>query len=240
MRHQEDVGARIKMFRKLRHITQAELAEKIHKSKSILSKYELGQANVDIETLFSIAEALEITAADLLDVVPSAEACPKTERYGIFQNEKLYILMKTIAGVWKGVLCLANQEDGSVQACLYMQVADYQQPLKCRAIYKGLLYSYPTNAVVVLHNVVDDSDMITISVGLYKGTQTICGGLIIQFSYLTNSPAATRMILSSIPQMREDAAEQILLLDKKDVNSLRKSNLLLAPEYIAEPDLFQV
>ena len=50
----------------MRRMTLEELASRIYKSKATLSKYEKGQIVVDIETLYSIAEALEIRVEHLL------------------------------------------------------------------------------------------------------------------------------------------------------------------------------
>ena len=61
------VGSRIRLYRKVKHYTLTDLAERIHKSKATLSKYEIGEITVDVETLFDIAAALGITVQQLID-----------------------------------------------------------------------------------------------------------------------------------------------------------------------------
>ena len=61
------VGGRIRLYRQMKKLTLMTLAEKIHKSKATLSKYETGDIVVDVETLFDIARALEIKPQQLLD-----------------------------------------------------------------------------------------------------------------------------------------------------------------------------
>lgn len=62
----KQVGAHIRVFRKKRGLTLDELAEIIHKSKSTISKYEKGEITVDIETLYEIADAVQVHAEQLL------------------------------------------------------------------------------------------------------------------------------------------------------------------------------
>ncbi|WP_312061267.1 helix-turn-helix domain-containing protein, partial [Anaerotignum sp.] len=61
------VGKRIRLYRKLKKLTIEVFAEMIHKSKATVSKYENGEISIDIETLFSIADALNISVNQLVD-----------------------------------------------------------------------------------------------------------------------------------------------------------------------------
>ena len=51
------VGSRIRFYRKLKNMTQDQLAAAIHKSESTLSKYESGQIAIDVGSLYDIASA---------------------------------------------------------------------------------------------------------------------------------------------------------------------------------------
>ena len=59
------VGVNIKRFRKQKHITQKELAEKIGYSESSICKYEQGLTDIPNVVIISIAAALDITPSDL-------------------------------------------------------------------------------------------------------------------------------------------------------------------------------
>ena len=65
------LGLRIAYYRKRKGYTQEQLAEKIGMSWSFLSQLEANNGAVtkgmSLNTLFSIAEALEIPASELLD-----------------------------------------------------------------------------------------------------------------------------------------------------------------------------
>ena len=54
------VGQRIKKYRKSRGYTIEQFSAMINKSKATLSKYENGAITIDIETLYDIAQALDI------------------------------------------------------------------------------------------------------------------------------------------------------------------------------------
>ena len=55
-----ETGKKIRYFRTGKNMTLEELAAAVCKSKATLSKYEKGEIVIDIETLYEIADALEI------------------------------------------------------------------------------------------------------------------------------------------------------------------------------------
>ncbi|MBR3823578.1 MAG: helix-turn-helix transcriptional regulator [Lachnospiraceae bacterium] len=63
------IGLNIAYYRKLRKMTQLELAEKANLSRTHISNIEAPNmiTSISIETLLDIAEALEIPASHLLD-----------------------------------------------------------------------------------------------------------------------------------------------------------------------------
>ena len=67
----QHIGSRIRSFRRAQGMTLQQLADKIHKSRASVSKYETGEITVDIETLFEIAEALGVELSQLTGAVSS-------------------------------------------------------------------------------------------------------------------------------------------------------------------------
>lgn len=235
---QEQVGARIRRVRKARGMTQQALADAIHKSKSVLSKYELGQATMDLPTLFEVAAALETGVDTLLDTAqPAAHPAVASGRSGVFRGDKLYLAL-WVGELWRGLVTLKDQPDGSVLAHLYIQTADFTDYNTCRAIYRGSLVCHPTNAVLVLTNLTDAADIITISTGVYRGTQNLCPGLLTQFSYVTSLPAATPVLLSAIPFNSEEKLCRALTPDKNDLTNLKRANLISAKSYLKDSMVF--
>ena len=61
------VGKRIRFYRKKSGMTIEVFAQKIQKSKATVSKYENGEIAIDVETLFTIAQALQVSPDQLID-----------------------------------------------------------------------------------------------------------------------------------------------------------------------------
>jgi transcriptional regulator with XRE-family HTH domain len=77
---QAAIGARLREIRKRAGWTQEGLAEKIEVSPNNISHYERGKKSLTIATLASIARALNVRLAELVDVeapVPEAGAPPE-------------------------------------------------------------------------------------------------------------------------------------------------------------------
>ena len=73
----QHIGNRIRFYRTRRKLSQEQLAMKIFKSKSTLSKYESGKIPIDIETLYLIASELEVEMSALVDYpIPSKTQLP--------------------------------------------------------------------------------------------------------------------------------------------------------------------
>ena len=60
-------GMKIRMYRKNKNMTLQQLADRIHKSRASVSKYETGEVSMDIETLVEIAAALDVSPGRILD-----------------------------------------------------------------------------------------------------------------------------------------------------------------------------
>ena len=61
-----ELGSILRKVRKLRGLTIQQLADKIQKSKSTLSKYERGEISIDILTIKEISRVLNISIDELL------------------------------------------------------------------------------------------------------------------------------------------------------------------------------
>lgn len=82
------IGQKIKSFRKENNLTQKELAKKSNISRSYLADIENDRYNASLDTLKSIANALEVNISDLI------EDLSKTNDNKITKNKEQ---IKTIA-----------------------------------------------------------------------------------------------------------------------------------------------
>lgn len=61
----KSIGNKVQYYRKMKDLTQEELANKINKTVETISNVERGIFGVKIETLFDLSEALQIELCDL-------------------------------------------------------------------------------------------------------------------------------------------------------------------------------
>lgn len=80
-----NIGDNIKKYRKLAHITQVQLAQKVNKSESTIRKYEANNVKPDFSVLDDIANILGCTLIDLINntdmPVDSASKADYLEQY---------------------------------------------------------------------------------------------------------------------------------------------------------------
>lgn len=62
----KEIGRRIKKVRQLRNMTQGDIAGRVFLTRSSIANIETGRQNITVDTLYEIAEALQVTVVDLL------------------------------------------------------------------------------------------------------------------------------------------------------------------------------
>ncbi len=141
------VGAAIRSCRQNRGMTQAELAEKINKGKSTLSKYESGTISVDIETLAEIAEVLEVSLSFFTEALTPhrkrelhADEIRGIPRFFRHKLAYMYYFDGRTDSIIRSVLTIgAPLEDkpGYYRATLYMNIKKYEEYYFCENSYSG-------------------------------------------------------------------------------------------------------
>ena len=63
----KNLGLNISYYRKVRGVSQMELAEKINVSRTHMSRIETAECAVSLDVIFEICSALDITPKDLFD-----------------------------------------------------------------------------------------------------------------------------------------------------------------------------
>lgn len=66
MGNREEIGARIRLYRKSRNLSQAKLAEMIGVKQNTISSYESGERAPDYDTIEALADAFNCTIRDLM------------------------------------------------------------------------------------------------------------------------------------------------------------------------------
>jgi transcriptional regulator with XRE-family HTH domain len=72
-RKQKPVRHYVKQWRKKRDLTQERLAERVDRSRGLISQIETGETELTEEMIYALADALRADPGDLFDVNPEKE-----------------------------------------------------------------------------------------------------------------------------------------------------------------------
>lgn len=89
----DNIGSRIKIYRKKASLTQKELAERLFKSESTVRMWELGKSEPDIGTIVKLSEILNVPVDTLMGVdhenlSPSEETMRQLGNYFLTHPEQ--------------------------------------------------------------------------------------------------------------------------------------------------------
>lgn len=227
----KQVGAHIRVFRKKRGLTLDELAEIIHKSKSTISKYEKGEITVDIETLYEIADAVQVHAEQLLYRRPEHTSIAGSgenpaffsgvsQFYSYLFDGRSNRIMRCVFDV------LSETEDNRYKIMMYMNYKDFQNYQNCENTYYGYIEHYDAMTHITLTN--QDTPMEKASVQVlasYLDSDTKWG-LFNGFSSRPMMPIAIKMLLSKTRLKEDEELIRQLKVSKEDVRLLKLYNML--------------
>ena len=61
----DDIAKNIKKYRKLNHMTQKDLAQKVGVSVAAVSNWETGSNSIDVDSLFKVCDALGVSISEI-------------------------------------------------------------------------------------------------------------------------------------------------------------------------------
>lgn len=245
MNIQQAIGKQIRMYRKLQKLSLEDLASKIYKSKSIVSKYELGQSNMDVATLYEIAAALKVSVRHLLDIPEEADSdsvsSDSQKRFGIFTENLLYLYImecdrkKPI--FHRGIITLTNEKSGAVFCTLYMDAEDIHNYTRCKQIYQGKLSCTPYNATIAMNGVLTPDEHLTLFASINRSCRDMVPGFYSSYSLVDNVPCSTNLILSRFPLVEDEQLKISLAISKDKINQLKHGNVYVGNDFIDEGSL---
>lgn len=231
--YSKETGKLIRMYRKSMGLSLSDLASQIGKSRSTLSKYEIGEICIDIDTLYDISDALKLPVEALLP--PRTAPAPNTRDFQIpdfFQKGLLY------AYFWdnrsnklnRSVLKIESQSpemQNDFSAKLYMNVSDLEHYTICENTYVGTLHFYQMLIVINLthRDTPLEHSMIQI---LENFTSDAKWGLWSGLSFRPLMPVALKMLFSQTPVPENAELKRKLLISKEDIRKLKNYNMFSA------------
>ena len=233
----EYVGNKIRTYRKMKKLTIQELADKIHKSRATVSKYENGEITIDVQTLYELSEALDINLTQLTDYHPQREednlitSVDYNGESPFFKANKLYYyfydgrykrLKAAIINVHKNSI----GEDGCYESS--MSIHSTTSTGRSSEIYYAgnVLYSdmLIRFSFVNQHNKLEQ-DLLYIFNPLERRDYT--EGLLCGISSSDLMPCAFKCIVALSPIDNYEELQTRLMLTRKEVHRFQKINMFI-------------
>lgn len=229
------VGNRIRMYRKNKGLTLQQLADYIHKSRASVSKYENGEITIDIETLYEIAQALEISLRQLTDYQPeepkiSVPAPGTMQRSPFFQAKRLYFyfydgrykrLKDGIIDVYETENEPGNYEASFMISSVSPSGRSSEVYYKGRVVYSDMLIRF--SFVNQFNSLEEDLLYIFNPLDIRDSTD----GLLCGISTADLMPCAFKCLVTLTPQEHTEELKEHLLITKQDLRKWQKLNMLI-------------
>lgn len=227
----EHVGERIKFYRKQNRLTQEQLANKIHKTKSTLSKYESGRIPIDVDSLYEIASVLGVDIFQFvdLDLPEQDKTIVHGHPFGGKENLYIYYYDGRTKRIVKTFLKLRNRqaERNQIPCSCYMDAPSFQDYEKCKYYYTGIVTHFELVSYVTLLNKSNPMEQIGLCILNPFHNNRDTWGFMFGISYNPITPFALKFLLSvnQIPDARLDPAD--LELTKSELKMIKNLNMML-------------
>lgn len=232
-------GSRIRMYRKSRGMTLQQLADKIHKSRSSVSKYENGEITLDIETLAEIAEVLEVSLNQLTDFYPmEKEPEENPVSYSgmspFFRARRLYFYFfdGRYQRLKDGIIDIRKSKtnEGTHEAALSIRSAT-ANGRSSDIYYTGkVIYSDMLIRFSFVNQCNDlEEDLLYIFNPLDARDST--DGLLCGISSADLMPCAFKCLVTLNPREHTDELKQHLLFSKKEMQRWKKLDMLIVDNH---------
>ena len=228
------VGQRIRLYRKMKGLTIETFAGMINKSKATVSKYENGDISIDIETLFGIAQALEVEMNQLIDYSTaevsaedgSKRPLGKSKYYMYFYDGRRNRIARNVIEVQDG-----GQENGVFDANMYAYLENFDNYYQCKLLYHGVMRRYDTFVNFNFenqNNKVERAFLYAINSFSHSGRMA---GLYCGLSTQPILPACFKFVLSPEILEENDELKEELSVSKEDVKVLKKMNMFVVSDH---------
>ncbi|WP_322552628.1 helix-turn-helix transcriptional regulator (plasmid) [Priestia megaterium] len=227
----QEVGKKVRTFRKCKGMTVQQLANIIYKSKATVSKYESGDIAIDVVMLYKIADALNIQVEQLLyleprqpsiliDNIPSTFFKNSTRFYSYFYDGRNNKLVKCVVDI------LAQPDTNRYKTMIYMNVRDFKNYQECENTYWGYTEHYDTLTTIILKNQATPLENITINILASFLESEKKWGLMSGVSFRPFMPIALKMLFSKMPLAENQELINELKISKHDIRIMKIYNML--------------
>lgn len=226
------VGKRIRLYRKTKNLTIEVFAGMINKSKATISKYENGDISIDIETLFLIANALDISINQLVDyeIPTSVQAGEEGAASKRMDRQRLYLYFydgRRNRFVKNVIEMHGDGQNGVYDATLYAYLEDYSNLYKCKFLYHGTMNRYDSFTIFSFVNQNNKVERVFLyAINSFTHNSSMMG----MFSGLSTQPilpASFKCVLSPNVMEENEVLKDMLVFSKDDIKNIKKMNMFV-------------
>ena len=225
------VGKRIRYLRKQKHMTSQMLAERIGKSRSVISKYESGDITIDIVTLEKIARVLGCDLNRLIEY-PVEEKFTGGHLNSLFGEQRelfLYYYDGRRKEVMKSYLLVEQGDDESeAEIQYYLGVPEFDRVEESDFVYKGRMDSYDLVTYFSVVNQMNPVDRLSVCVlNPLHQNQTTWG---ILFALLSKpiAPYAVKILVAKQMLSDKEITKEKLEISKDELRRIQRYNMIYA------------
>ena len=223
------VGEKIRIYRKKKHMTLAELAECICKSKATVSKYEAGEITVDLDTLYELADALNVNVNQLLYTAPPKIKERNDTEYAFFRNISHFYGYIYDGRENKVIHCFfelsPRSEDQHQAVRMYMNFSDYDCFQLCENTYEGFIEHFDAITNIILTNEYLPMEKASIQLLVSSLDAAVRMGLWNGLSTRPLMPIATKIMLSRKQLAESDEMISQLKISANDIKLFKLYNM---------------
>lgn len=228
-------GAQIRRYRKERGMTLQQLADRIHKSRASVSKYETGEVSMDIGTLADIAGVLGVSPGRLMDMPVKKEELSVSGQASrgmspFFRARRLYFYFfdGRYQRLKDGVIDIRESEGkpGTCEAALSISTSSSfgsssEVYYTGKVVYSDMLIRF---SFVNQYNSLEE-DLLYIFNPLELRDST--DGLLCGISSADLMPCAFRCLVTLTPQEHTEELCRRLLITEEELARWKKLNMLI-------------
>lgn len=225
-----DVGRRIKYFRKKRGLTLVKLAERLHISKSALSKYENGQVSITLDQVWQIADQLDINPLYLIsDTFTTSEIIEKTHNDILNSNNYKKYYVYTMTGHNKAYFSKNVFLVDDDSCAFFAEVEDEDDYRKCKNYYTGSVKKTAGHLRCTLSNVLNEDDLLIIEKNQPLAYTNAEYAFAVSLSVGINFPIALRMLVYEEKCSNIEEAKRLLSYGNEDFKEIKKLGAFSIP-----------
>ena len=217
----ENLGKKIKYFRKANNLSTEELGKAIGKSKTTINRYENNEILLDILTAIEICNVLNIDLNDICD--NSLHSVENNITENPFNSDLLYLYY-----ISKNGIIISSIEITQSKYCNYVLMKNGLTKTKYKQEYTGVLESNYNTAFICLTNAINNPglDKFQIEIDLHSKIDNIYYGIFLGISDNTHKPTARKCILTDTLITSTQKLSFLfneLKISEEDIQDMRKT-----------------